>query len=73
MAYRRRYSFCSKQKTGGIIIGGKIAPIFFNTAQDSGALPIETDVSHMKTGDIIKIYPYEGIIKKLKKIQILMN
>ncbi len=60
-------AFVPNKKTGGIIIGGKIAPIFFNTAQDSGALPIEADVSHMKTGDIIKIYPYEGIIKKIEK------
>jgi len=59
--------FVPNKKTGGIIIGSKIAPIFFNTAQDSGALPIEADVSHMKTGDIIKIYPYEGIIKKIEK------
>ncbi len=60
-------AFVPNKKTGGIIIGGKIAPIFFNTAQDSGALPIEADVSHMTTGDIIKIYPYEGIIKKIEK------
>jgi len=60
-------AFVPNKKTGGIIIGSKIAPIFFNTAQDSGALPIEADVSHMKTGDIIKIYPYEGIIKKIEK------
>ncbi len=60
-------AFVPNKKTGGIIIGGKIAPIFFNTAQDSGALPIEADVSNMKTGDIIKIYPYEGIIKKIEK------
>jgi len=59
--------FVPNKKTGGIIIGNKIAPIFFNTAQDSGALPIEADVSHMQTGDIIKIYPYKGIIKKIKK------
>ncbi len=59
--------FVPNKKTGGIIIGSKIAPIFFNTAQDSGALPIEADVSHMETGDIIKIYPYEGIIKKIEK------
>ncbi len=59
--------FVPNKKTGGIIIGSKIAPIFFNTAQDSGALPIEADVSNMKTGDIIKIYPYEGIIKKIGK------
>ncbi len=59
--------FVPNKKTGGIIIGGKIAPIFFNTAQDSGALPIETDVSNMKTGDLIKIFPYEGVIKKIDK------
>ena len=59
--------FVPNKRTGGIIIGSKIAPIFFNTAQDSGALPIEADVSHMKTGDVIKIYPYEGIIKKIEK------
>ncbi len=60
-------AFVPNKKTGGIIIGSKIAPIFFNTAQDSGALPIEADVSHMKTGDVIKIYPYKGIIKKIEK------
>ncbi len=60
-------AFVPNKKTGGIIIGSKIAPIFFNTAQDSGALPIEADVSQMKTGDVIKIYPYEGIIKKIEK------
>ncbi len=60
-------AFVPNKKTGGIIIGSKIAPIFFNTAQDSGALPIEADVSQMKTGDTIKIYPYAGIIKKIEK------
>jgi aconitate hydratase 2/2-methylisocitrate dehydratase len=59
--------FVPNKRTGGIIIGGKIAPIFFNTAQDSGALPIEADVSNMETGDVIKIYPYEGIIKKIER------
>jgi len=47
-------------KTGGTCIGGKIAPIFYNTMEDSGALPIEMDVSKMNTGDVIDIYPYEG-------------
>ena len=59
--------FVPNKKTGGIIIGSKIAPIFFNTAQDSGALPIEADVSHIRTGDLIKIFPYEGVIKKIEK------
>ncbi|MEZ0331918.1 MAG: bifunctional aconitate hydratase 2/2-methylisocitrate dehydratase [Methylophilaceae bacterium] len=48
------------KRTGGIVLGGKIAPIFFNTAEDSGALPIQCDVSQMKTGDEITIKPYEG-------------
>lgn len=52
------------KRTGGIVIGGIIAPIFFNTLQDSGALPIEADVTKLETGDIIEIYPYEGKIFK---------
>lgn len=48
------------KRTGGVVIGGKIAPIFFNTAEDSGALPIQCDVSKMKTGDVIVIKPFEG-------------
>ena len=48
------------KRTGGVILGGKIAPIFFNTAEDSGALPIQCDVSKMQTGDVISIQPYAG-------------
>jgi len=48
------------KRTGGVILGSKIAPIFFNTAEDSGALPIQCDVSNMQTGDIITIQPYAG-------------
>ena len=48
------------KRTGGVILGAKIAPIFFNTAEDSGALPIQCDVSNMKTGDVIVIQPYAG-------------
>lgn len=51
------------KRDGGVCIGGKIAPIFFNTMEDSGALPIECDVNGLKTGDIIDIYPYEGVIR----------
>lgn len=54
--------FVPNKKSGGYILGGKIAPIFFNTAEDSGALPIECDVSKMETGDTITIYPYKGEI-----------
>lgn len=48
------------KRSGGIVLGGKIAPIFFNTAEDSGALPIQCDVAQMNTGDEIVIKPYEG-------------
>lgn len=50
------------KRTGGVVIGGKIAPIFFNTAEDSGAFPIQADVSKLSTGDVITIKPYEGKI-----------
>lgn len=50
------------KRTGGIILGGKIAPIFFNTIEDAGGLPIELDVSLLNTGDIIDIYPFIGKI-----------
>jgi len=50
------------KRTGGVILGSKIAPIFFNTAEDSGALPIQCDVSKMQTGDVITIKPYVGQI-----------
>lgn len=54
--------FVPNKHRGGIILGGKIAPIFRTTAEDSGAFPIEVDVSKLNTGDIIHIYPYEGRI-----------
>jgi aconitate hydratase 2 / 2-methylisocitrate dehydratase len=50
------------KRGGGYVLGSKIAPIFFNTAEDSGALPIECDVAAMETGDVITIYPYRGEI-----------
>ena len=52
------------KRTGGVCIGGKIAPIFFNTMEDAGALPIEFDVNDLEMGDVIDIYPYEGKVKK---------
>src|SRR3989344_4205582 len=48
------------KRTGGIILAGKIAPIFFNTAEDSGAFPIQCDVSKMNMGDVIVIRPFDG-------------
>ncbi|KHD08261.1 bifunctional aconitate hydratase 2/2-methylisocitrate dehydratase [Candidatus Thiomargarita nelsonii] len=54
--------YVPNKRQGGVILGGKIAPIFFNTAEDSGALPIECDVSQLNTGDVITIHPYQGRI-----------
>ncbi|MGF1577709.1 MAG: bifunctional aconitate hydratase 2/2-methylisocitrate dehydratase [Cyanophyceae cyanobacterium] len=51
------------KRAGGVILGGTIAPIFFNTAEDAGALPIQCDVSQLETGMVITVYPYEGVIK----------
>ena len=50
------------KRDGGVVLGLKIAPIFFNTMEDAGALPIECDVTRMKTGDVIIIHPYKGEI-----------
>jgi aconitate hydratase 2/2-methylisocitrate dehydratase len=54
--------FIPNKRDGGVCLGGKIAPIFFNTMEDAGALPIECDVSKMRMGDVISILPYEGKI-----------
>lgn len=54
--------YVPNKRTGGVVLGGKIAPIFFNTAEDSGSLPIECDVTQMHMGDVITIYPYQGEI-----------
>ncbi|MUK31829.1 bifunctional aconitate hydratase 2/2-methylisocitrate dehydratase [Aliivibrio fischeri] len=56
--------FVPNKRTGGVCLGGKIAPIFYNTMEDSGALPIELDVQNMNMGDIIDIFPYEGVVRK---------
>ena len=48
------------KRTGGVVIGSIIAPIFFATCEDSGALPLEMDVTGMETGDVITIYPFKG-------------
>ena len=54
---------------GGVCLGAKIAPIFYNTMEDAGALPIELDVSQMNMGDTIELRPYEG--KALKDGQVI--
>ncbi|MFZ9131121.1 MAG: bifunctional aconitate hydratase 2/2-methylisocitrate dehydratase [Methylophilaceae bacterium] len=54
--------FIPNKNTGGFVFGGKIAPIFFNTAEDSGAYPIECDVSQMNNGDVITLKAHEKVI-----------
>lgn len=56
--------FVPNKRFGGYCLGGKIAPIFFNTQEDSGALPIEVDVSSLDMGDVIELRPYEGKVIK---------
>ncbi|MGO2405897.1 MAG: bifunctional aconitate hydratase 2/2-methylisocitrate dehydratase, partial [Vibrio litoralis] len=56
--------YVPNKRAGGFCLGGKIAPIFFNTMEDAGALPIELDVSKMNMGDVIDIYPHEGKVCK---------
>jgi aconitate hydratase 2/2-methylisocitrate dehydratase len=52
--------FVPNKRFGGVCLGSKIAPIFYNTMEDAGALPIELDVSHMNMGDVVELRPYEG-------------
>ena len=59
------------KRGGGVCIGGKIAPIFFNTMEDSGALPFECDVNGMNMGDVIDIYPYKGTVRRHNSDEIL--
>jgi aconitate hydratase 2/2-methylisocitrate dehydratase len=60
--------FVPNKRFGGVCLGGKIAPIFYNTMEDSGALPIELDVSQMAMGDVIELRPYEGKALKDGKV-----
>ncbi|HXP95575.1 MAG TPA: bifunctional aconitate hydratase 2/2-methylisocitrate dehydratase [Telmatospirillum sp.] len=61
--------FVPNKRFGGVCLGTKIAPIFYNTMEDSGALPIELDVSKMDMGDVVELRPYEG--KALKNGQVI--
>ena len=60
--------YVPNKRFGGVCLGGKIAPIFYNTMEDSGALPIELDVSQMAMGDVIELFPYEGKAMKDGKV-----
>lgn len=61
--------YIPNKRAGGVCLGGKIAPIFYNTMEDAGALPIELDVSQMEHGDVIELRPYDG--KALKNGEVI--
>ncbi|MTC55342.1 Aconitate hydratase 2 [Providencia rustigianii] len=63
--------FVPNKRGGGVVLGGKIAPIFFNTMEDAGALPIEVDVSKLNMGDVIDIYPYKGEVRNHETNELL--
>ncbi|WP_375748810.1 bifunctional aconitate hydratase 2/2-methylisocitrate dehydratase [Vibrio sp. HN007] len=63
--------FVPNKRFGGVVIGGTIAPIFYNTLEDAGALPIESDVSSLSSGQVIDIYPYKGEIRDHETGQIV--
>ncbi|OAT45621.1 aconitate hydratase 2 [Proteus hauseri ATCC 700826] len=65
--------YVPNKRGGGVVLGGKIAPIFFNTMEDAGALPIEVDVSKLNMGDVIDIYPYKGEIRDHNTNELLEN
>ena len=61
--------FVPNKRFGGVCLGSKIAPIFYNTMEDAGALPIELDVSNMNMGDVVELRPYDG--KALKNGEVI--
>lgn len=61
--------FIPNKRFGGVCLGNKIAPIFYNTMEDAGALPIELDVSKMEMGDVVELRPYDG--KALKNGEVI--
>ncbi|CAN7270633.1 bifunctional aconitate hydratase 2/2-methylisocitrate dehydratase [Rhizobacter sp. LjRoot28] len=60
--------FVPNKRFGGVCLGNKIAPIFYNTMEDAGALPIELDVAQMNMGDVVELRPYEGKALKDGKV-----
>ncbi|WP_077000393.1 bifunctional aconitate hydratase 2/2-methylisocitrate dehydratase [Variovorax sp. KK3] len=60
--------YIPNKRFGGVCLGSKIAPIFYNTMEDAGALPIELDVNQMETGDVIELRPYDGQALKDGKV-----
>jgi len=65
--------FIPNRRDGGFVLGSKIAPIFYNTLEDAGALPIECDVNAMEMGDVIDIYPHQGKVTRHDSDEVLAS
>lgn len=65
--------YVPNKRAGSICIGAAIAPIFFNTMEDSGALPLEMDVTNLNMGDVVDVFPYEGVVKNNATGEVLTN
>ena len=65
--------YVPNKRGGGVCIGNKIAPIFYNTMEDSGALPLEMPVENLNMGDVIDIYPYDGVTKRHGTDEVVCN
>ncbi|WP_064601903.1 bifunctional aconitate hydratase 2/2-methylisocitrate dehydratase [Photobacterium sp. J15] len=65
--------YVPNKRAGGFVLGGKIAPIFFNTMEDAGALPIEVDVTALNMGDVIDVYPYKGEVRRHDSNELVAN
>ncbi|MEG0278514.1 MAG: bifunctional aconitate hydratase 2/2-methylisocitrate dehydratase [Morganella sp. (in: enterobacteria)] len=63
--------YVPNKRGGGIVLGSKIAPIFFNTMEDAGALPVEVDVNNLNMGDVIDVYPYKGEVRNHETNELL--
>ena len=61
------------KRAGGVVVGGKIAPIFYNTLEDSGALPLEADVSRLNRGDVVDLNVYDGTITNHETGEVLCS
>lgn len=61
------------KRAGGVVVGGKIAPIFYNTLEDSGALPLEADVSKLNRGDVVDLNVYDGTITNHETGEVLCS
>lgn len=65
--------YVPNKRAGGFCFGTKIAPIFYNTMEDAGALPIEFDCTNLGMGDVIDVYPYKGEVRRHESDELVTN